>query len=784
MNRYLLTALALLAATGMTARHLTPEEALDRLAASGMRRAPAVAVRAPQLLYSASAGDTERVYVFGTPSREGFMVLSADDVVPALLAYSDSGVIDTSDIPDNLRYWLDEYARQIQYAARSVTTEPTGSFRQRATVEPKITTMWDQTEPFNELTPHHSGLPTPTGCVATALAQIMNWHKWPAQPIGKKTFSSYYVGTLSIDFDQISFDWDKMLDRYYKDSPAENINAVATLMMAVGYGAEMTYHQKASGATGYRAANAMFTHFGYSKSLSLERREWYGIEEWEDLVYAELTGNGPVYYEGDGDGGGHAFVCDGYDGETGLFHFNWGWSGRGNGYYRLSALDPDYQGTGGNSLGYNYTQDIIRGLKPAPAGVTEEPVEIFSPRMGVTTPYETRELGGFLTFLGYETEDGFCNYSVVPLKNVDFGARIHNVATGEDSYVASTNGTYDFEPYTKVNVIRFNLPDALAEGEYTLTPVWRTNAGAWRSMRMSPNTRNYVPMTVSGTTATFGIGIAGGRMEVTLTEAPEFFTTNGEFTLKGSLASVGEKDFSGLLCAVFVRNNDKGELEVIDQGDVVRIDLEPGRTREWEYTSTPQKGKLTDGDDYGLVIGNANTGELLSPIYSVKVGNRYGTLQMSSYNFKIERSTFLDPAAVSASVKIRVVAGEYEGPLALGYSLKKDPVEPVRYTVGESVHLMAGDDKEVYVTGTLDNVEAGELYYVHLFYKDKNDHWKQLSEYPVMVVVANSYSGVENLGVEEAPVYYDTFGRKVVSPAAGGVYIRVSPGGRTSKVVM
>ena len=157
---------------------------------------------------------------------------------------------------------------------------------------------------------------------------------------------------------------------------------------------------------------------------------------------------------------------------------------------------------------------------------------------------------------------------------------------------------------------------------------------------------------------------------------------------------------------------------------------------------------------------------------------------MSSYNFKIERSTFLDPAAVSASVKIRVVAGEYEGPLALGYSLKKDPVEPVRYTVGESVHLMAGDDKEVYVTGTLDNVEAGELYYVHLFYKDKNDHWKQLSEYPVMVVVANSYSGVENLGVEEAPVYYDTFGRKVVSPAAGGVYIRVSPGGRTSKVVM
>lgn len=88
------------------------------------------------------------------------------------------------------------------------------------------------------------------------------------------------------------------------------------------------------------------THLGYSKAMSLECREWYEIEEWDDLVYAELTENGPVYYEGTGDGGGHAFVCDGYDSKTGFFHFNWGWSGKGNGYYRLSALNPTAQGTG------------------------------------------------------------------------------------------------------------------------------------------------------------------------------------------------------------------------------------------------------------------------------------------------------------------------------------------------------------------------------------------------------------------------------------------------------
>ena len=265
-------------------------------------------------------------------------------------------------MPDNLRWWLDEYARQIAYAAQSDDEAGDATIISRPDVAPKLTTLWDQIQPYNDQTPFCNGLPCPTGCVATAMAQIMNWHKWPEKPTGQKSFNSYYIGNLSIDFDQLTFDWDKMLDRYIQSSPQENIDAVATLMLACGYAAEMTYHNNSSGATGYNAVNGMMTHFGYSKAMSLECRQWYEIDEWDSLVYAELTENGPVYYEGNGDGGGHAFVCDGYDSATGLFHFNWGWSGSGNGYYRLSALNPTVQGTGGNSAGYNYTQDIIRGL--------------------------------------------------------------------------------------------------------------------------------------------------------------------------------------------------------------------------------------------------------------------------------------------------------------------------------------------------------------------------------------------------------------------------------------
>lgn len=786
MNKYIVTAMALLAAGTVTARHLSPDEALGRLTGSEARRLPASLSKAPQLLYSAKADGLERVYLFGHAAKDGFMIVSGDDAVPALLGYSDSETIAPDNLPDNLRYWLDEYARQIAYAAQNTDGEPaTPAIKQRATVEPKLTTIWDQLQPFNKFTPMHSAMPTPTGCVATAVAQIMNWHKWPEQPTGKKSFNSYYIGTLSIDFDRIKFDWDKMLDRYYLSSPEENIDAVATLMMAVGYASEMVYNQNSSGATGYNAANGMLTYFGYNKAMTLENREWYDIEEWDDLVYAELTENGPVYYEGTGDGGGHAFVCDGYDGETGLFHFNWGWSGKGNGYYRLSALDPDYQGTGGNSLGYNYTQDIIRGLKKSTGTDDEKPVYMFAPRKGVVSAWEEAELGKPVTIKGYETLDGFNNYSVVTVPGVEFGVRLHNLATGEDIDVLSQNGKYDFAPYNKTNIIRYALPTDLAEGSYNLTPVWRTNEGPWQTMRTSPQTRNYVPVTVAAGKATFGFGEAEARLEAKITDAPEYFTTAGEFTIKGTMSSVGTHDFTGLLCAVFVKKDAAGNLQIIDQGESQRVDLEPGKTIDFEYTSYPQtKKELVDGDDYGLVIGNANTGELISPVYAVKVGNRYGALEMTTYNYKITSSSFLDPENVNVQASIKVVAGEYEGPLAVGFSTKKDPFEPTRFTVSaDDKHLIAGDDKPVTFSGVLDGVEEGEIYYAHLMYKGTGGEWTQLSNYPITVVVAKTYSGVENVATgEDEAEYYDTFGRKVANPSPGSIYIRVTPQG-SKKVI-
>lgn len=140
---------------------------------------------------------------------------------------------------------------------------------------------------------------------------------------------------------------------------------------------------------------------------------------------------------------------------------------------------------------------------------------------------------------------------------------------------------------------------------------------------------------------------------------------------------------------------------------------------------------------------------------------------MSTYNYKIAGSNFLDPENVSVQASIKVVAGEYNGPLAVGFSTKKDPFEPTHFTVSaDDKHLIAGDDKPVTFSGVLDGVEEGDLYYAHLMYKGTDGEWAQLSDYPIMVVVAKTYSGVENVATDEgAAEYYDTFGRKVANPS-------------------
>lgn len=224
---------------------------------------------------------------------------------------------------------------------------------------------WDQTYPYNLMTPCYVGTThSATGCVATAMAQIMYYHKYPAQGAGQKTYKPETLNqTITVDFSKSHYGWDVMTPKYDATSTDTARNAVALLMRDCGVAVEMAYGEQ-SGSMIDRWPVPLTTNFGYDKGLGYLTSTYYSQTEWDDIIRSEIDNARPVFATGFTDGnGGHAFVFDGYDAD-GLIHVNWGWSGMSNGYFRTSALTPPSQGTGGSSGGFNYRQGIIVGIQP------------------------------------------------------------------------------------------------------------------------------------------------------------------------------------------------------------------------------------------------------------------------------------------------------------------------------------------------------------------------------------------------------------------------------------
>ncbi|MDE6085156.1 MAG: C10 family peptidase, partial [Muribaculaceae bacterium] len=303
---------------------LTPQQALARLRGSqGGMRAPDVAQY--QLTYTESSGSKDILYVFNVGSN-GFVITSADDRLPAKIGYSDSGTFDLSNMPPQLKGWLEEYASEATYffSHEDQYKQIDARASSRANISALLTTKWNQDAPFNNDCPIDNGGKCVTGCVATAMAQVINYHKYPT--VGSGTHSYQWNGkTLTFDYGSTNFDFANMLDSY--DSGATQVQnaAVAQLMYACGVSINMKYTSRESGAYDIDIPYALKTYFNYDPGVRLLKKIYYSNEDWEDLVYNELAENRPVIYSGQATNGGHEFVCDGY--EDGYFHINWGWGG-------------------------------------------------------------------------------------------------------------------------------------------------------------------------------------------------------------------------------------------------------------------------------------------------------------------------------------------------------------------------------------------------------------------------------------------------------------------------
>lgn len=297
--------------------------------------------------------DSPLLYVFGQENGHGYIVISGDDAATSsLLGYSMSGTFNPDSIPCNLRYWLDEYARQLAFARKKHTAHNVSrEKRSRESISPLITSKWHQHAPFNNLCPldPETGDRCPAGCAATAMAQIMYYHKWPEQGVG--SYSYEWSGqTLTADYGSTIYQWDKMKDTYEEDDEDMD-DAVATLTYHCGVAMNTYYSTYGSSVTvNWGLEDFLSQNFKYSYSANLIEAE--RVENLDALIYKEISALRPVCLLG----GGHAFVCDGY--ENGYFHFNFGWGGYGDEYYLLSAIAPE---------SYNFSSGgvfhVIYGIK-------------------------------------------------------------------------------------------------------------------------------------------------------------------------------------------------------------------------------------------------------------------------------------------------------------------------------------------------------------------------------------------------------------------------------------
>lgn len=354
----------------------TAEDFFRTLSPSMMRSAKTL-----KLVYqptrTKAAGSEAEYYVFAPDTLGGFVIISGDDTLTPVVGYSANAPFSGQRIPDALKAWLDDYARYVVdvQAGKAPSYLRDISRTDNVAIEPMVTTQWDQLTPYNDLCPVIGEHRAPSGCVATALAQIMKFHNWPDVGEGSYTYKDDKEET--IDFSKSEYDWKNMRDQYtdywegdllVPNYTEKEANAVAKLMYECGRAVDMEYGEWVSGAYTPVACGALVNYFKYSPQLKYYFREVMTTDEWVQLIRENLRLRQPLIYSGQGEAG-HAFVCDGIDADD-YVHINWGWSGFYNGYFDMAYLVPESTGTGGGQGYYFINQAVIAGIRPRIAGET------------------------------------------------------------------------------------------------------------------------------------------------------------------------------------------------------------------------------------------------------------------------------------------------------------------------------------------------------------------------------------------------------------------------------
>ncbi len=438
-----------------------------------------------RLAFTQEAHNQATVYVFDRDGAPGFYVLAADDAVGNIvLGYSDTNRFSADNMAPGMKWLLESYSASVSSLAFGTRqAAPKKAPEGLAPVVPLISTVWDQSEPFNDMCPEIDGEKCLTGCVATAMAQIMKKHQWPVSGTGSYSYSVNGM-TVSSDFSSHTYDWGNMIDDYYGwvesdggysyemvGTPEQNA-AVAQLMFDCGVAARMDYSPSFSGAMPIIAAAGMIDYFSYDKSMQYLMRDWYSESDWIKLMHEQISRGLPVMYGGRSvEDYGHEFVLDGYDG-NGYFHFNWGWGGYDDGYFTLAeAAAP------GEDITFVIEQDAVVNIRP-------DMGSSLAPSMGIdgvlcTESAEYNATSDWVTFTVENNQGGFWSYA---LGTLDYKIGVMNTLDGgvAPSIYSTLQPYYGF---TSMGTSSDNFP----VGEYDVFLVCQSEGYDWTPLHYNMN---------------------------------------------------------------------------------------------------------------------------------------------------------------------------------------------------------------------------------------------------------------------------------------------------------
>lgn len=507
MKKICLFAIALIISTVSFAKHVNIEVA--HLVASNFWTMKSHN-QCPNLIEISDRWGVHEMYIFATMDNNGFIIVASDDIANPILGYSLTNGIINNELPANLEGWLQHYSEEIKSARNAgyqgcdetetkwfnlINNIDSESGSNRKSVAPLVQTYWDQGSPYNNLCPldinnRNQSVRSVTGCAATAMAQVLRYWNWPLKGNGTKTYTCTSLSDnapeheISADFGNTTYSWNIMPTGSANYSwTATQKNAVATLMFHCGVSLEMEYSYVESSAYSSAYPTALKTNFCYNNQLNLKYKQYYSETNWKSMVKNEIDAKRPLLYRGSSEDGtgGHAFVCDGYDAEEN-FHFNWGWSNLGDGYYPVSSLTPTRTGTGAGLGDYTYNQAAVFNLMPSVQTNNSFTLNNTSVAYGSTLSGTcgfrntgTVVFNGYIGVAAYNSSDEF----VTILAQTD-----------QITFNGNTNKTVS---------INHTISSPLTTGEYTAKAVCSINGTTWYPIVVGYNNcATEVPFTVTG----------------------------------------------------------------------------------------------------------------------------------------------------------------------------------------------------------------------------------------------------------------------------------------------